>query len=295
MCNLRSLFVAVAAFVGAFAAHAQTASSLFLRSDSLQVAEIVSEEPVMYRKVGHHGPAVENAYYALRIYFNDSGAIDLYSKSGKQMELRRYLWYPTPEQQASEGAGCDEYLVAKTVGCGGIALWDDGKEVKLVAERRTARVGRIRKGSYAEVISYGVPYKGGKVDIGVRVEMKDGERAARVIAWELNGKKVQFFTGVNYHDGEETFTGGGPCTSFSAVWGVHPADVSTNPIPIGAGIVVSRRDFRLGGGYGGAGGNMFYHVSKPRSRVHTKVYAASCKEDELNSAELFFNYIEKCQ
>ena len=57
---------------------------------------------VQYRNVGHHGPAVEDAGAAYRIYFNDSGAIDLYSKSGEQMELRKYLWYPTERQQAEE-------------------------------------------------------------------------------------------------------------------------------------------------------------------------------------------------
>ena len=61
---------------------AQTATSLFWRADSLQVSEIVSQQAVQYNFVGHHGPAVENSHCALRIYFNDSGAIDVYSKSG---------------------------------------------------------------------------------------------------------------------------------------------------------------------------------------------------------------------
>ena len=103
---------------------AQTAASLFWRSDSLQVNEIVSETGDQYRKVGHHGPAVENSHMALRIYFNDSGAIDVYSKTGRGMELEEYLWYPTPMQQ-EHGAGNDEYLVGKTVGLGG---WRKGSE-----------------------------------------------------------------------------------------------------------------------------------------------------------------------
>ena len=127
---------------------AQTATSLFWRSDSLQVKEIVSEQAVQYNFVGHHGAAVENSMCALRIYFNDSGAIDVYSKSGAQMELLKYHWYPTAKQMAEEGAGCDEYLVGKTVGLGGIALWDGEKEVKLVATKgRTARVGQTTAAS----------------------------------------------------------------------------------------------------------------------------------------------------
>ena len=54
---------------------AQTAHSLFWKRDSLQVNEIVSEAGNQFNQVGQHGPAVENSHMALRIYFNDSGAI----------------------------------------------------------------------------------------------------------------------------------------------------------------------------------------------------------------------------
>ena len=62
---------------------AQTAHSLFWRSDSLQVSELTAEPGNHFNKVGHHGPAVENSHMALRIYFNDSGAVDVYSKTGR--------------------------------------------------------------------------------------------------------------------------------------------------------------------------------------------------------------------
>ena len=81
------------------AAEAQTAKSLFLKSDGKQVTKIFSELGNEYKTVGHHGPAVENAYMALRIYFNDSGAIDVYSKTGRGMELEKYGWYPTEVEQ----------------------------------------------------------------------------------------------------------------------------------------------------------------------------------------------------
>ena len=162
---MKKLFLAISAFIITLAADAQTATSLFWRSDSLQVNEIVSETGDQYRKVGHHGPAIENSHMILRLYFNDSGAIDLYSKSGRGMELERYLWYPDAEQQAA-GAGVDGYIVGKTVGCGGIALWDGEKEVKLVATKgRTARVGDTKKGSYVEMIAYGVEYKIGRAHV----------------------------------------------------------------------------------------------------------------------------------
>lgn len=265
---------------------AQTATSLFWRADSLQVSEIASQQAVQYNFVGHHGPAVENSHCALRLYFNDSGAIDVYSKSGKQMELAKYLWYPTDKQQAEEGAGCDEYLVGRTVGLGGIALWDGSEEVKLKATKgRTARVGQIRGGSFAEIVAYGVEYKGESVDILIRIEMKDNSRIAKVIGRELNGKKVQFLTGVNYHKGETVEYG----RNYIAVWGVHPADVSAAPSPLGAGMWFSPRKFESTE----KTGDMVRLISKPATEISTKVVAASIKEDELGSEAKFISYMRK--
>ena len=271
-------------FIVPVLAQAQTASSLFLRADSLQVKEIVSETADMYKKVGHHGPAVENSHMALRIYFNNSGAIDLYSKNGRGMELLKYKWYPTEKDQEENGAGCDEYMVGKTVGFGGIALWDGESEVKLVATGgRTARVGDTSKGSYAEMIAYGVPYKGDTVDISIRIDMFAKKREATVTATELSGKKVQFLTGVNYHEGERVSMGEG----WASVWGVHPANVSTDPKPVGAAILYNAKKFESVT----KTENMVRLVSFPASSVSTKLIGASTKEAELNSAKRFEAYV----
>ena len=271
-------------FIVPVLAQAQTASSLFLRADSLQVKEIVAETADMYKKVGHHGPAVENSHMALRIYFNNSGAIDLYSKNGRGMELLKYKWYPTEKDQEENGAGCDEYMVGKTVGFGGIALWDGESEVKLVATGgRTARVGDTSKGSYAEMIAYGVPYKGDTVDISIRIDMFAKKREATVTATELSGKKVQFLTGVNYHEGERVSMGEG----WVSVWGVHPANVSTDPKPVGAAILYNAKKFESVT----KTENMVRLVSFPASSVSTKLVGASTKEAELNSAKRFEAYV----
>ena len=271
-------------FIAPVLAQAQTASSLFLRADSLQVKEIVAETADMYKKVGHHGPAVENSHMALRIYFNNSGAIDLYSKNGRGMELLKYKWYPTEKDQEENGAGCDEYMVGKTVGFGGIALWDGESEVKLVATGgRTARVGDTSKGSYAEMIAYGVPYKGDTVDISIRIDMFAKKREATVTATELSGKKVQFLTGVNYHEGERVSMGEG----WASVWGVHPANVSTDPKPVGAAILYNAKKFESVT----KTENMVRLVSFPASSVSTKLIGASTKEAELNSAKRFEAYV----
>ena len=276
-------FIAISLIAPALA-HAQTASSLFLRSDSLQVKEIVSDQADMYKKVGHHGPAVENSHMALRIYFNDSGAIDLYSESGRGMELLKYKWYPSEIDQTENGAGCDEYMVGKTVGFGGIALWDGESEVKLVATRgRTARVGDTSKGSYAELIAYGVPYKGDTVDISIRIDVLAKKREAKVTARELSGKKVQFLTGVNFHEGEKVSMGSG----WASVWGIHPANVSTDPKPVGAAILFNAKKFESVE----KTENMVRLVSYPASSVSTELVAASTKEAELNSVKRFEAYV----
>lgn len=284
---MKKLFISVLLVsVSAAMAMAQTSYSLFWRTDSLQVSEIVSKDNSQYKKVGHHGPAVENSHMALRLYFNDSGAIDVYSKSGRGMELDKYKWYPSATDQSERGAGCDEYRVGKTVGLGGIALWDGSKEVKLAATKgRTARVGKTKKGSFAEIIAYGVEYMGGKVDVSIRIDMTDKSRLATVTATELSGKKVCFLTGVNYHEGQKVDFGEG----YISVWGVHPADVSLAPIPLGAGMFYSSKAFPQVE----KTDDMVRVISKPTSKVKTKVVAASTKEAELNSSRRFEAYMKK--
>lgn len=267
-----------------FDSMAQTASSLFWRSDSLQVNEIVSETGDQYRKIGHHGPAVENSHMALRIYFNDSGAVDVYSKNGRGMELMRFLWYPSAQMQESAGAGCDSYIVGNTVGLGGIALWDGEKEVKLVATKgRTARAGDTKKGSYIEMIAYGVEYKGDMVDVSIRIDVTSKSREAEVTARELSGRKVQFLTGINWHEGQKVSFG----EDFISVWGPHPAKEAT--MPVGAGLFFSDKDFPVVE----KTDDMVRIISSQKSQVRTRILSASVKEAEINSAKRFEAYMMK--
>ncbi len=265
-----------------FVSMAQTASSLFWKSDSLQVSEVVSETADLYNELGHGGPAVENSHMILRMLFNDSGSVDLYSKRGRGMELARYGWYSTAEQQELDGAGADAYEVGNTVGCGGFALWDGEKEVKLVATRgRTARAGDTKKGSYVEMIAYGVEYMGDMVDIMVRIEMNVKSRIASVSAKELSGKKVRFLTGVNYHEGQKILMEKKHVT----VWGIHP--VEGQAFPVGAAVMFSDKDFPTVE----KTDEMVRAISVPLAEVKTKIMAASTKEAELNSAKRFEEYV----
>ncbi len=265
-------------------AGAQTATSLFLRSDSLQVREIVAEKGDFCHNVGHDGPAVENSHMALRIFFNDSGAIDVYSKSSRGMELQRYLWYPSATMQADHGAGRDGYVTGETLGLGGIALWDGENEVRLAASKgRTARAGETKKGSFIEMIAYGVPYRNESVDIIIRIDVADKSREARVTASELSGKKVRFITGVNFHENQKVTVGKG----YISVWGYHPAEGAS--LPIGAGMFFSEKDFPEVE----KTGNMVRAISAPGSKVSTRIIAASTLEAELNSLKRFEAYMAK--
>lgn len=275
------LFTLSVLFMSAVAG-AQTATSLFWKTDSLQINEIVSDVPELIHEVGHQGPAVENSHMILSMCFDNSGAIDLYSKSGRGMELRRYLFNSTADQRENEGAGADAYVVGETLGCGGFALWDGEKMVKLAATKgRTVRVGQTKKGSYAEMIAYGVAYKDGYVDVSVRIDVVDKVRTATLTASELSGKKVQFVTGVNFHEGQKTFFG----NDHVAAWGIHPS--SEVKLPVGVAVLFSAKDFPVVE----KDGDMLIAISQPMAKVKTEILAASTKEAELNSAKRFEEYV----
>lgn len=284
---MKKIYLVIASLLSfVFVTTAQTAKSLFYVSDSLQVSEAYAGNLDDELSLGHGGPAVENTHMALRLSFDQSGSIDLYSKSGRGMELLEYLWYPTQGQQDTLSAGVDAYNVANTLGLGGIALWDGKDLVRLVAtEGRKARVEETKKGAYAEVISYGVPYMGDKVDISVRVEVLDKSRVANVTATELSGRKVQFVTGLNHHPGQKVSYN----ETYIMVWGPHPGTESGKSFPVGAGLFYSVKMFPSVE----QTDEMVRLISKPTSSVSTKIVASSTKEAELNNAKRLEAFMQK--
>lgn len=266
------------------ALHGQTAKSLFRLSDSLQVAEVVSDIPCIADELGHGGPAVENSHMALRMMFDDSGSIDVYSKNARGMELLHYLWHTTPGQQDSLYVGTDAYVVGETLGLGGVALWDGKDVVRLAATKgRSARVGETGKGAYMEMISYGVPYDGGYVDISVRIDVSDKSRIATVTAAELTGRKIMFVTGVNHHPGQKVMEAPGVIS----VWGPHPAGDAS--FPIGGGMFYSSKLFPSSE----KTEDMVRLISKPVSKMSVKIISASTMEAELNNAKRFESFMSK--
>ena len=95
-----------------------TAASMYLKSDKdTQLDYIESKSGNLYNKLGHHGPAIENQWYALRLYFSRKASVDVYSKAKPGLELAEKKWYPSKKEQLA-GWGADYYKVGKTVGHG---------------------------------------------------------------------------------------------------------------------------------------------------------------------------------
>ena len=207
--------------------------------DGKQESEISAESGDLFQKVAHHGPAVENEWMGARIYFDKKCAIDIYNKQERRLELAEAAWYPTEEQQAN-GWGSDQYKVGTTLGLGGVRLWDDGKVIPLdPVSMRTARVKKMADFSQMEMLSEGVPYKGGTVDVLIRVTAYSAFRAMQVEAFVLGDEAVEFVTGINYWETSTLYEG----NDFVATWGIHPEDVAAVQMEIGGAIIFDPADF----------------------------------------------------
>ncbi|MBN2611175.1 MAG: DUF4861 family protein [Bacteroidales bacterium] len=263
----------------------KTAISLKWKDSEKQEAEISSETGNLYNKLGHHGPAIENEWLGLRIYFDHKVAIDVYNKSQTRLELLEAAWYPTPEQQ-KEGWGADQYKVGSTVGLGGVRLWDGEKPVFLnPVKKRTARVFKEANISYMEMLSEGVPYKGDSIDILVRVTVFSGIREAKVEAFALCDKPVHFLTGINYHKNTQTRQG----DNFICTWGIHPEDVAAFQLAIGAGIIYNPDDYEQVI----KSDKEFQLISKPAKYLATWITSASERDVSFNTMEKFVEYLEE--
>ncbi|GGF05590.1 DUF4861 family protein [Flavobacterium limi] len=278
-------FIATLLFGFTCLAQNNTDTSLYMKSDKITyLTDIGSESGDLYKTIGHHGPAIENEWMALRIYFSDKVAIDVYNKAKAGLELRKANWYPTPEQQ-KEGWGADYYKVAATSGLGGVKLWDGEKVVPLnPVTNRLARVGKTETTSWMEMISRGVPYKGKKVDILVRVTVFSGKREAKVEAFSLKGEKVQFVTGVNYFKDFQTKKG----ANYIAVWGKHPEDVAAEIVEVGAAIMYNPKDYVKTDD----DGTQYLLISKPTKHLETKIISSCARETELNTLDKLEAYIK---
>ena len=270
------------------AVHAQegTDVSLYLKKNpATQLDSVSSKSGNLFRKLGHHGPAVENPWAAFRLYFDKRTAIDLYSKANPGLELKKHQWYPEKKDQLA-GSGADSYKVGKTIGLGGIRLWHDGKLIPLhPVSLRWARVGQEADSSWMDLYSMQVPYAGKEVDILIRVTVYPDRREARVSAISLDGGPVRFVTGINYFNSLDVRSGQG----FLATWGLHPEGLAVTRTEVGAALLYQEKDFEQQVN----DGRQILLISKPRIQLETWISPASSGEEELDSPERFLEYLKK--
>jgi len=262
----------------------RTDVSLYLKKKGEQLDSISSTSGNLFHKLGHHGPAVENPWLGFRFYFDKRTSIDIYSKAAPGLELKKHLWYPARKEQ-SKGAGADYYKVGKTVGLGGVRLWDGEKLIPLhPVSRRTARVFHRSDSSYMELYSEGVDYLDQKVNILIRLTVFPDRREARVDAFSLSGQKVQFATGINYFKDFKIIRKEG----YIATWGLHPEDVAATPSRISAAIIFSSNTFEKQVD----DGKQFLLISKTGTNISTWITSSNAREKENSSFEDFISYLE---
>lgn len=273
--------------VTCFVALAQnrTSTSLFLKNEpTTQIAECFSESGDLYHELGHHGPAIENEYFALRMYFDKKSAIDVYSKSRLGLELKESGWYPTAEQR-KKGWGGDYYHVGNTVGLGGIRLWDGDKVIPLhPVSNRYGRVVREGSVSFLEIRSNAVPYRDREVDILVRVTVYSGVRNAKVEAFVLSDQEVQFVTGLNRRDNETMIQNEGNYLS----WAASPGGAAGRDVEVGAALMFRPDDIDQ---HLDEAGQVLL-VSSPRKSFEYWISSANSTEPKLNTMEKFKELID---
>ena len=76
-------------------------------------------------------------------------------------------------------------------------------------------------------------------------------------------------------------------TGYMAAWGVHPADVVKNPLPIGGALRYDARKISRTS----KTADMLMVVSKPARRLRTRIVAACSKEKEINNRDAFVAFV----
>ncbi len=261
----------------------KTASSLYFKKDKTQINQVESKNGNLFNQLGHHGPAIENQWLGIRYYFSKKSAIDLYSKERQGLELAEKKWYPTDDDQLN-GWGADYYKVGKSVGLGGIWLWDGEKVLKLnPVNKRTASVFTNANYSQIVMLAEDVPYMKQKVDISVTITVYNDHREAKITAKSVGGQPVHFATGINYFDKLKIVNS----DQYIATWGIHPEDVAAEKVAIGAAIMYNKDDFikQIDDG------KQILLISKITDQISTVISACSTREEQLNSFDKFKTYL----
>lgn len=164
---------------------ARVNAQMWWKNEDKSLAErdtLCSFKDDMYRKLHHHGPAIESELAAYRVYFDKKQTIDTYGKKRPQLELRRSMWYPTDEQLAA-GFGHDNLRVFGSIGVGVLKGWSPTEGMLHIAdfERREARV--LAKGPVRAIMEMRVEgwnYGGRKIAMTSRYILYAGHSDVQV-------------------------------------------------------------------------------------------------------------------
>jgi len=263
-----------------------TDASMFWKKSNKYINFVESETGDLYKTLGHHGPAVENLWVGYRIYFNNTMSVDVLSKFEPRIELRRTKWYGN-DSLHNENYGKDNFKVWKTVGLGGLRLWENDATKYLETQtKRTASISKTDTSATINITSLGIPYQNELIDIEVKLTVIDNARHAIIETKVLTGKEVQFATGLVMNEKlrvERT-------ERSMMTWGNYESPAASERFDVGAALVYDTSDF-----------NKFVEeeqqlllISKPTN--YLKYYISSANEKEssnLNSFSAFQKYVNK--
>jgi hypothetical protein len=273
-----------------------TAVSMFMKSDGKQISRIESKVGDLYTTMGHHGPAVENAWAGYRIYFIQYMSVDILSKFQPRLELHKSQWYTLEKPElAGRNYGKDNYKIGTTVGLGGLRLWDAslvGKDKTVTLDvakgtggLRSAEVVQDGGSSSIRMVSKGVAYQGGRHDIEFTLRVYSGERFAFVTAKVLGDHKLQFVTGMTVHDQLKVVE---QKENFLLAWGDYDSPAADEVFDVGTGLVFHPNDvqsrFRSK--------DEILIITKPLKQFNYLITTANGKEaSKLNTIDSFRKHL----
>jgi len=292
-----SLFLSTQTIVQS--AESGTAVSMFMNSDGKQIAYAETKTGDLYKTMGHHGPAVENLWAAYRIYFNDSLSVDTLSKFQPRLELHKSEWY-TLDHPKLDGLnyGVDNYRVGKTVGLGGLRLWDPSRKGKdkSVSVKLSKTPGSLRRaaviqdndGAEIRMLSKGVPFQDELLDIEFTLRVITGERFALLTAKVLSGQRIQFATGITIHDQLKLVE---QQDNFLMAWGDYDSPAASEVFNVGSGLVFEpdtiQGTIRKK--------NEILIITKPLTTFTYLISTANAKEaSDLNTVDRFRQHLVDC-
>lgn len=137
-----------------------------------------------YNAIYGHGAMMENEYWGMRLYMDHRQSIDLFGKSGKELELHLTNFYSTRED-LEMGRGCDILWAGQSVAAGSFRGFTDGKTCYV--DSVSARGQRILRNdgdtAIVELWDRDWLYNGHFVQMRQQYTMVNGSREMTVDIW----------------------------------------------------------------------------------------------------------------